>query len=628
MANRADRMLKTFQVGFGAGQAIGKRIDETGKRQAISEAYDTSKAPTITEGQETEQGADLRAQTAGIPSPGEDPSITKAFQADQQQFQVSPTTTAFDHYRWAQDQRGKMAAAGVKSEEIDTIIANQNKARLARGAEEGELAAQAMEAGDLETAQRHLMLSNANYGTGKSVTPSIVDGQLYAAWSDEDTGKATTPPIPMSPENIRNQMRYLADPSAAAAHDLAINADMRAEETHEMDMRYGDDKNLAGLMKDTATANYYNAKTQMDRVKFNTKMSSGSGKYGWESGEALQKRLGGLEDSLYKNLEKGTGSATFTALQEVGKSHMVLDHSANILKANPTMNNQQAIDAGAELATIMHAASLPEPTSFLKDIFSPKEIKSIEEQGANMRDVVANMIDVNDETGIATLTLPSGKQMIAPPGMMANSGIDYVKMSDYRPYPGGSNYNSYISLMESKGQDQVMVQIPEKGAAPVKGSRLYEEPGAGSSSAVVSGGGGIPGGGGGANTTIQPPPRGVPEPAPAPAAASPRVPKADPTGAVPANLSTGAIPSAAPAAPAAPSARDQFSTGTQSYAGQGVDQMYMLKAERAAEPVLQMLDAGQQPTQKAIDAVKWRMRRTGLEPQDFPEAFRQNYLGQ
>ena len=543
MANRADRMLQSFQVGFGAGQAIGKRVRENRKEGAIADAYDASKAPEIIPGEDTQQNTMLREQTGGIPTPGEDQATTQAFQADAAQFEATPKTTAFDHYRWAQEQRGKLAKAGVKPDEIDTLIANQNKARLARGAELGELAAQQLEAGDLEGARENLMLSNANYGTGKGITPTIVDGQLYAAFYDEDTGKATTPPIPITPDILRKQMRYLADPMAAAAHDIAINADMRAEEEHDMDQKYADDKNLAGIMKDSAMANHYNQKTALDRVKFEQKMSSGSGKYGWESGEALQKRLGALEDSLYKNVDKGTGSDTFNSLLEAGKAHMVLDHSANILKANPKMNNQQAIDAGTELSALVYGAALPEERGLWKDLWTPEQLKTVEQQAADARGLLASMVDINDKTGIAVLTLPSGKRMIAPPGILKDQGVDYVRMSDYRPFPGGASAQYYTNLASSKGQEQIQVNIP-------KDSRMYREQVPGSTSVAVGAGAGAGGGNGVTAGKVYPPPIPDPYAEEAPAApTSPRVPKANPGGAVPENLSVGprqGIPLAAP----------------------------------------------------------------------------------
>ena len=283
---------------------------------------------------------------------------------------------------------------------------------------------------------------------------------------------------------------------------------------------------MTGIAKDAEQLNLYRAQTAFTRLKGLQQLTSGATKHGWESQEAMVKRMDGLEKSIYKAVEGGTTTPQFQELIDAGAANMVLDHSARILKTNPNMTNQQAIDTGTELAAIMWAAQQPEPTSLWRDMLGLKKEDPTPE---TLQDALAAISYKDDETGIRVMSLPgSGKAFVAPEGIFFDEGVPVVNFSDYTPMPGGALYNQIVAGL---GGGTPRVDVDLSGS-----KRLSRGPGDQGGGVVGQAGvatGGIPTGG----TTRLPHPGTKPPPAEAPAGPTSTRPAITTDGADPTQLS-------------------------------------------------------------------------------------------
>jgi len=234
MANRADRMLKTFETGFGAGQAIGKRMWEGRKETALSEAEEAQtgikpqyKAPTA-----GETGAP--ALPAGIPAQGQQGSqLGEQWMSDEQYTLTGRQEFGNDLLasRKRRQQTLTEAAKYLKPSEMESLEKRYNTKqkddyRMGLSTAAAMLKANA----DPGALAEHLTNTWALNPTGTSGVASVIDGEVVMSFFDENTGEVKGT-VPMNdPDFLMKQAAAFDDPQWAKNFDITERKMTDAEE--------------------------------------------------------------------------------------------------------------------------------------------------------------------------------------------------------------------------------------------------------------------------------------------------------------------------------------------------------------------------------------------------------------
>jgi len=201
MANRADRMVDLFRTGFGAGQALGSRLDKNAERSANQEYQEAKSAIPAPYAGQTEQDKMLQEQTMGeaIPvSPGaanaqQELDTNQAFQQDASQMGTQSkgayAETMSSYSARVRDAKNKMSK-WMSPKELQEFDEGEAKSAVTKFKQGTFELAQMIEMG--ADAQTIADTANKSYGSIPNGTMGIAsvgpDGTPIMTFMSESTG--------------------------------------------------------------------------------------------------------------------------------------------------------------------------------------------------------------------------------------------------------------------------------------------------------------------------------------------------------------------------------------------------------------------------------------------------------